>query len=237
MNNHISRSRPRAFTLVELLAVVAVIAILSALLVPAVGFMMEGARKSAAQSNLRQIAMAYSAYSSQTGQPRSISADTIYNWALTLAREINLNEAGLFILSEDPLVIQNADTPPQSVAFPIDGVWKLNGDFDGYPLSFAVVSGILPDSAPSTTPIAWTRGLQTDGTWASLNDTNPGVYGDEGGHIVYLDGHVVWYPDLLGPDGNGVLVNYLTKQPTPNITEALPPGATALDHTGPLFGP
>jgi prepilin-type N-terminal cleavage/methylation domain-containing protein len=52
----------RAFTLVELLVVIAVIAILSALLLPVFAQAREKARQAGCLSNLRQIAMAWSMY-------------------------------------------------------------------------------------------------------------------------------------------------------------------------------
>lgn len=54
--------RTLAFTLVELLVVIAVIAVLSALLFPVLARERESARSSACQSNLRQIGTAFSAY-------------------------------------------------------------------------------------------------------------------------------------------------------------------------------
>ena len=56
------RSRRGAFTLVELLAVVAIIAILAALLLPALSRAREGAKRSACASNLRQIGFAFECY-------------------------------------------------------------------------------------------------------------------------------------------------------------------------------
>lgn len=52
------RSRARAFTLVELLVVVAVIGILVALLLPVLGAARESARSSECQGNLKQIGLA-----------------------------------------------------------------------------------------------------------------------------------------------------------------------------------
>jgi prepilin-type processing-associated H-X9-DG protein/prepilin-type N-terminal cleavage/methylation domain-containing protein len=55
-------SGPAAFTLVELLVVVAIIALLVALLLPAVQAARESARRSQCQNNLRQIGLALTAY-------------------------------------------------------------------------------------------------------------------------------------------------------------------------------
>lgn len=222
----------RGFTLIELLTVIAIIAVLSAVLIPAVGGMLNRARKTTAANNLRQIAIAYANYTSQEGsQQRTIVASNAHEFALFLAKEAGLNDPGIFVLSDDPLVQAHNQPLPVAVAYPAeDGSgWALDTAFADFPISFAFVSGLSPSSPPSTTPIAWTRGLQNDGTWKALTNESPAVYGAEGGHIIFLDGHVEYFRDLKGADGAGVLQHFETRRPTANILEAISPNATVLE--------
>src|SRR5689334_13309938 len=62
MKWRISSTVKSAFTLVELLVVIFVISVLSALLVPAVSSAKESARKAKCSSNVRQIVMAMAIY-------------------------------------------------------------------------------------------------------------------------------------------------------------------------------
>jgi prepilin-type N-terminal cleavage/methylation domain-containing protein len=60
--HHPLRTKARAFTLIELLTVIAIIAILAAILIPVVGAVRESARRSVCTSNLRQIGTALHLY-------------------------------------------------------------------------------------------------------------------------------------------------------------------------------
>jgi prepilin-type processing-associated H-X9-DG protein/prepilin-type N-terminal cleavage/methylation domain-containing protein len=78
--------KTRAFTLIELLGVIAIIAILASLLLPGMGRAKESARSAACLNNQKQLHMAWQLYDSDTGRfPRNFDHRGFYpdlpNWA------------------------------------------------------------------------------------------------------------------------------------------------------------
>ena len=69
------------------------------------------------------------------------------------------------------------------------------------PFSISLVAGLSSDAPGSTTPLAWTRGLQPDGSWSFDSP----FYG-EGGFILFLDGHVEFHETV-----DGALLNFETQ--------------------------
>jgi prepilin-type processing-associated H-X9-DG protein len=66
-----------------------------------------------------------------------------------------------------------------------------NSLFSGYYVFSYCLIIFVPTSniTLNTTPLAFTRGLCTDGTW----DEKAGLYGSKGGYVVFCDGHVTWF--------------------------------------------
>lgn len=183
--------------------------------------------RTAAGSNLAQIAKTYAAYSNGSDTPRNLQlplGSTTHDAAFVLAQKAALNDAALYFVRDDPLGPKEI---PESV---IAGDWSnvsnatvVAPDFANATLSIVIAANVSTSAPPSTTPIAWTRGLQPDGTWAPDSP-----YKSSGGQIAYLDGHVVWCDQADAKDPQMTFYKYGTHIPTHNIADSLPPGAFIL---------
>lgn len=215
---------PRSgFTLIELLTVIAIIGILAAILIPAVGAVRKKASQATSSSNLRQIALAYNNFSTSGGRTRTIkegafdssnaptSASDMKEWALVLAQGAELIDGSIYIIDSDPFLssAEAPDTLPQVVGTRVaDGSFEPNADWLAAPeevVGYAGVAGMSGNANGSTTPLLWTKGLQDSGFW----DPTANPWGNDGGHIVFMDGHVTFYdnvaepPQLVGNSNSG----------------------------------
>jgi type II secretory pathway pseudopilin PulG len=226
------KQRPRsAFSLLELLMVLGVLGALMGMLMPSVGLIREKAQRMVSANKLRQVGLAVASYTQLTGE--SLKAASLQEWMAELASETQLVEQEVYFFTEDPLVRALADPIPLVVAERAGpGDWRPVPGLEALPVGLAVASGLDPFAPPSTTPVAWTRGLTVHGSWRDHGSARSGVYGAEGGFIVFLDGHVRFYRDLTR-DG-GQLVSADGKQ-TADIRAALGPGVKAFDYLGEVF--
>lgn len=220
MKSHHQRTRrSKGFTLIEVLTVIAIIAILSAILVPTVTQMRETARKTKDINNLRQIINASLLFAS-TNSERFVSENnaidangrvvatgsgsSIDDVIGTLAAGAGLNELNTWVSDSDGAGMNL--TGPVPVLVGAVGAVALNdlligggGPDVGGSVSYCYTLN-LTTASPSTTPLTFSRMDSTAAsTWAATD-----IYGTDGGHIGFVGGNVSWYEDLKGKLVNGV---------------------------------
>lgn len=228
---HTNKSPRSGFTLIELLTVIAIIGILAAILIPAVGAVRIKAAQASSQSNLKQVALAYNNFSISGSRTRIITegtwqagtfeAGTPAQWAQVLAEFGGLNDGALYFISSDvnvaslsdipQIILQNVNNDQDVVATPL---WTSAVDS----ISYEMGADLSPNAQSTVTPLIWTRGLSTDGQWESDSP-----WEGQGGHIAYMDGHVVFYENV-----EDSLVDPDTGTPTSNIETAIGENASVL---------
>lgn len=168
--------------------------------------------RSVHSNNLRQIGQASLIYAADH-KDAFPQTDSVTDYAAALARDAGLTDPSIWIVEDKSLrkthPIEGSLLAPDRTA-PSPGFLRA-------PLGFTVVTRGLHANLPSTTPVAWTRGLQPDGTWSKDSP-----YGGEGGHIAFLGGNVSFYKTLA----TSPLTRFDDPQATTtDIRQALPPGA------------
>jgi prepilin-type N-terminal cleavage/methylation domain-containing protein len=226
------KRKTSGFTLIEVLAVISIIGILATILTPAIGNMIDRARRARVSNNMRQIAIAYQSYLNDGGSVKSLRmAATLAQWASLLAQSTGINNGTLYVVAEDYLVAAESQNIPKVVGRHGGSTWEIAEDFTAFPLGFTVITGISPTATPSNTPLAYTRGLDPEtGRWKAATGPDGGVYGEKGGLVVFLDGHVEFFESITGD--NSPFVNYQSGMPTADIRQAVNSGARAINWRG-----
>lgn len=188
------RSSTSAFTLIELLTVIAIIGILAAIIIPTVGAVREKAQRAVDGNNLREIVKAAQIYAGDNQDklpdPQQISNAVLtapslaWKWPGILAKNNILTDPSFYFAKNDPVF---SGTYPTFIINPSAARNSLHTTFTtSRSPSWEFVGGVKMSDA-ATSPLAYTRGLQTNGTWSATS----GVYKDSGGYIAFL-GAIVW---------------------------------------------
>lgn len=216
-----------AFTLIELLTVIAIIGILAAIVIPTVGTVREKAQRVVDANNLREIVKAAQLFAGENNDrlpdPRTVSPAIMTSptpallWPGVLARQGILVDPTFWFSKSDP---HFSGVYPAAILNPEDASKRtLDPSFAGGALAWEFAGG-LKMSDPAAMPVAWTRGLQATGHWSPAS----GVYKDSGGYVGFLGGNVAFFNATGTGEGDGVLTSNSSGRKTHNIQEAVPAG-------------
>lgn len=218
--------RQRAFTLIELLIVIAIIAILATILFPVFARARENARRSACQSNLHQLGLAMAAYTQDYDEryPPAMAAGSGFSWDINIAPyagvTVTNNKAPqIFFCPDDtgPRINNFSNSTRRSYAMP-----KPNGGSGGIILSTNLSRLLSEVLLPSATLLLVEQPVNANIfggnsravcfypdqqlTMSANTPPNPDLpYPNhfEGWNYLFCDGHVKWlHPqDTMGPAG------------------------------------
>ncbi|MCM8829440.1 MAG: DUF1559 domain-containing protein [Candidatus Omnitrophica bacterium] len=185
------------FTLIELLVVIAIMAVLAAMLLPALSQARERARRTTCVNNLRQFAMAYEMYADDWFERFPVDQFALFGGTKTIyPYYINSNQvfwcpsSAARGLPRPDGVIGEYHTAP-----PVDGNWR-EWRNDWY-ASYAFVFGLTTSNKSSKpVPMISDRGIYYPGNisgYPNLNGCDPLTGNHNGGiNTLYLDGSVNW---------------------------------------------
>lgn len=205
-----SKPKRAGFTLTELLVVIAIVAVIAAILFPVFASVRERGRRTACQSNLKQIAVAMQQYVQDNGGVYPLDSGTIdrggvaylFDWSQAVSPYVKDNQ--VFLCPDTP-----ADAPWRVGS--VSGLGSPDYSYDWawlnvFPLPYPTknVRGTHKSSLATPSSIwlnedkVWST---NDGVWHDGRDGPKSSCGQEGGgstlhsgagNYSYIDGHVKW---------------------------------------------